>query len=359
MTKLIPAMAAGLMLTTALGGCAKQGASGSGASTANSSKPVCDRDCLIKVTDEYVAGLAKHSADGVPIEQNVAFVENLKPMKIGEGLWKDTTAGPTKFQIHVPDPVRETAGWMGMIQRDGKPTILAIRLKLDKDGKISQAEHLYAAVQGPSLKNLQTPRSGLVTDVPPADRKSEPELLKIGASYYDALDDNNGSLMPFAADCERHENGMITASGNPLPAGPGGSSAHPIAHDCKGQLDIGAMTYITKIGNRRVFAADPVTGLAMGLSQFHHPMNFPPYQVTALDGTKVTDSTTTGIFKGLKPFDLPAAHIFKIGADGKVHEIEAMGFLAPLDSPSGWEKEPAPANQNAPATPPHTDASKT
>jgi hypothetical protein len=34
---------------------------------------------------------------------------------------------------------------------------------------------------------------------------------------------------------------------------------------------------------------------------------------------------------------LPAAHIFKIGADGKVHEIEAMGFTAPLNSPTGWE----------------------
>jgi hypothetical protein len=34
---------------------------------------------------------------------------------------------------------------------------------------------------------------------------------------------------------------------------------------------------------------------------------------------------------------LPAAHIFKIGADGKVHEIEAVGFTAPLNSPTGWE----------------------
>ena len=38
------------------------------------------------------------------------------------------------------------------------------------------------------------------------------------------------------------------------------------------------------------------------------------------------------------PFDLPAAHIFKIGADGKVHEIEAVGFVAPPNSPTGWEK---------------------
>jgi hypothetical protein len=48
-------------------------------------------------------------------------------------------------------------------------------------------------------------------------------------------------------------------------------------------------------------------------------------------------SRDEGMFKGMDPFDLPAAHIFKVGADGKVHEIEAMGFRADLDSPSGWE----------------------
>ena len=345
---------AGVGLSFALAAC-NQAGSGSAAD-----KPVCDRDCLIKLTDSYVAGLAKHSADGIPMESTVAFVENAKPLKVGEGLWKDVTGPATKFQVHVPDPVRETAGWLGMMQVGGKPTMVAIRLKLDKDGKIAEAEHLWAEVKGPSLKNVDTLRPGLTSDVPEADRKSEADLIKIGASYYDALDDNDGSKMPFAADCERHENGMITAGPNagPPPGASGKPNPHPTAHDCKGQLDSKAMTYITAIGNRRVFAADPVTGLVMGLSQFHHPMNFPPYEVTAQDGTKSMSSPTTGFFKGLKPFDLPAAHVFKIGADGKVHQIEAMGFMAPLDSPSGWENEPAPANTNAPATPPHTDASK-
>lgn len=311
-------------------------------------KVVCDRACLIKLTDSYVAGLASHSTQGVPLSQHVAFVENAKPMNVGDGLWKDVQSGPTQFQVHVPDPVNETAGWLGMVQVGGKPTMVAIRLKLDKDGKIAEAEHLFAAVSGPSLKNVETLRSGLVTDVPPANRKSHDELIKIGASYYDALDDNDGSKMPFAADCERHENGMITAGPNAGP-GPNGPTPHPIAHDCKGQLDSKAMSYITSIGNRRVFAADPVTGLVMGLSHFHHPMDFKPYEVTALDGTKVMYSTDKQM--KFKPFDLPAAHVFKVGADGQVHEIEAMGFLAPLNAPSGWENEPAPANKNAPASP--------
>ena len=38
-----------------------------------------------------------------------------------------------------------------------------------------------------------------------------------------------------------------------------------------------------------------------------------------------------------KPFDLPAAHIFKVWG-GKIHEIEAMGFTMPYNSKTGWEK---------------------
>jgi hypothetical protein len=327
MTKWIPGVVAGLMLTSALGGCAQP--------AAEAEKPVCDRDCLLKLTDQYVASFAKHSTEGVPLSDEVRIVENIKPIKAGEGLWKDVTAGPTAFQVHVPDPVNETAGWLGMVERDGKPTMVAIRLKLDPKGSVVEAEHLYSVVNEPMLKNVQTIRTGLVTDVPEASRKSHDELIAIGKSYYDSLDDNDGTKMPFAADCERHENGMITAGPNAGP-GPNGPTPHPVAHDCAGQLSSGVFTYIDHIGNRRVFAADPQTGLVMGLSHFHHPMDFKSYPVKAEDGTTITYTRD----KQMKfdPFDLPAAHVFKIGADGKVHEIEAMGFLAPLNSPTGWEK---------------------
>jgi hypothetical protein len=323
---------AGIGLSLALAACNKGGD--------EAAKPVCDRDCLIKLTDSYVASFAKHSAEGVPLSDEIKIVENVKPIKAGEGLWKDVSSGPTQFQVHVPDPVKETAGWIGMVERGGRPTIVAIRLKLDPKGSIVEAEHLYSDIDTSSplgkaqLANLQAPRPGLLADVPEADRKSEEDLLKIGATYYDALDDNDGTKMPFAADCERHENGMVTAGPNAGP-GPNGPSPHPIAHDCAGQLNSKVMTYIAKIDDRRVFAADPVTGLVMGLSHFRHPMDFPPYEVTAEDGTKIMYSTDKQM--KFKPFDLPAAHIFKIGADGKVHEIEAMGFTAPLNSPTGRE----------------------
>jgi hypothetical protein len=323
---------AALLLTSALAACT--------AASDETAGPVCDRACLVELTGKYVAGLEGNSIAGVPFSDEARIVENLKPIKAGEGLWKDITGAGTGFSVIVPDEARETAGWIGMVERDGKPTVVAVRLKLDPRGSIVEAEHLYADVDAETplgksqLANLQTVRPGLLADVPEAGRKGEDELIRIGASYYDALDDNDGSKMAFAADCERHENGMVAAGGKPGPS-PLGPQPHPVARDCAGQLSSGVFQYIDTIGNRRVFAADPQTGLVMGLSHFHHPMDFPPYEVTAADGTKLSYDRDEEM--KFDPFDLPAAHIFKIGADGKVHEIEAMGFRAELNSPSGWE----------------------
>jgi hypothetical protein len=299
--------------------------------------PACDRACLLKLTDDYVAAIAKHDPKAVPFADNAKFVENVTKMKVGEGVWTTATGGATQFSVHVPDERNQTAGWIGMISNKGEPAMLAVRLKLE-DGKIVEAEHLVTPIRKEQMDKVQTPRPGLLADVPEAGRMGHDDLIKIGASYYDALDDNDGTKMPFAADCERHENGMITASSTDVGPGPNGAgkpNPHPTAHDCAGQLSSGVMAYITSIGNRRVFAADPVTGLVMGLSQFHHPMDFEPYPVKAIDGTVTMYDTKRMPFK---PFDLPAAHIFKIGADHKVHEIEAMGFMAPLNAPSGWDE---------------------
>lgn len=324
MTGSIPKALAGLMLTTALAACSVAEAG-----------PACDRACLVELTNKYVAGIEGNSVEGLPISDEVVIVENLKRIRPGEGLWKDATGKGTDFSVVVPDEANQTAGWLGMVERAGKPAVVAVRLKLDPKGSIVEAEHLYSEITNESqLAKLQTVRPGLLAEVPEANRLDRAKLVEIGDSYYDALDDNDGSLTPFAEDCERHENGMVTAGPGPR-VGPGpNNNTAPIARDCAGQLTSKVMSYITTIDNRRVFAADPVTGLVMGLSHFRHPMDFEPYEVTALDGSKIMYDKSRLPFE---PFDLPAAHIYKVGADGKMHEIEAMGFRAPLNSPTGWE----------------------
>jgi hypothetical protein len=341
----------------ALAACSKP------ADTATTAAPPaagCDRACLIAATDAYVAAMVAHDPARAPLADSLVFVENVTRMKPGEGLWKNIVKGPSTFAIHVPDVVNHTTGYLAMMTYMAappapqgaspeerakfaatatpteQPVIVALRLKFNDAGKVTEAEHLYSGIREAQMAQLQSPRPGIFTEIPAANRKSHDELVKIGLSYYDALDDNNGDLTPFAPDCERHENGMITASDKPsnAPAVPGTRAGKPVARTCREQLSTNTFQYIAKIDNRRVFAADPQTGLVMGLSHFRHPMDNLPYKVKALDGSFIERTKKDLNFA---PFDLPAAHIFKIGADGQMHEIEAMGFTTAYNSPTGWE----------------------
>jgi hypothetical protein len=297
----------------------------------------CDRDCLIDLTDAYLAALVAGDPAAVPLAADIAFVENVTRMQPGEGLWATAVSAPTDFAIYVPDIEQQQAGFMGVMERQGEngnePVLFAIRLKLE-DGKITEAEHLIAGVSADNMQRLQRPRAGLTSEVPVGSREDHDDLVKIGLSYYDALDENDGSLMPFADDCQRHENGMITAG----PEAGGGPNADPnrapVARLCGPQLDSQSFVYIDRIENRRLIAADPVTGLAMGFSHFRHPFDNLPYNVIHTDGS-ISERNAENM--PYSPFDMPAAHVFKIGADGLVHEIEAVGFTAPYNSPTGWE----------------------
>jgi hypothetical protein len=318
------------------------GADDAAAQGRRSGAAACDRDCLIQLMKSYLAAVVTHNTSAAPLATDIAFVENVTRMKPGEGLWATATSGPTTFAIYVPDVDLQQAGFMGVMERKGQngnePALVAVRLKLEA-GKITEAEHIVAGVMANNMARLQMPRPGLLAEVPAASRKSHRELEKIGLSYYDALDDNDGTLMPFADDCQRHENGMITAGPEAGPGPNADASRAPVARLCGPQLTSKTFTYIDRIENRRLIAADPVTGLSMGFSHFRHPMTNLPYQVTHTDGSTSERNRENFSFN---PFDMPAAHIFKIGADGKVHEIEAVGFVAPYDSPTGWENT-APA----------------
>jgi hypothetical protein len=101
------------------------------------------------------------------------------------------------------------------------------------------------------------------------------------------------------------------------------------AMGCHDQLNTGMFHYIKRIEPRRVVIADVETGLVFGLSQFRHPMEEKTLKIVRVPGVE-------SIPMNFNPFDLPAAHIFKIRG-GKIHEIEAMGFTMPYDSKTGWE----------------------
>lgn len=295
-----------------------------------------DRAALLKLADTYLAALVAHDPGKVPLASDVKIVENVTRIEPGEGLWKTATSAPTEFKIVAADPVLQEVGALVVMGNDGKASQVGIRLKL-MNRRIVEAEHLVVAMRDPNSPNLQKPRPAFPLEIPDEYADSHGRMIHMAKSYYDALDNNNGHLAPFAPDCERHENGFRTAPfGGPSLGGviPGGGAARPPGlmglQDCTSQMDSGAFQYITTIDDRRVEIADTVTGVAIGFSHFRHPMTQKKFRITGNPDRQEADMTNQ------RPFDMPAMHVFKIWG-GQIHEIEAIGISVPYNSPTGWE----------------------
>ena len=304
-----------------------------------SSPTACDRDCLVEIAEQYLDALASRDPEQAALSENIRFVENVTPMQPGEGLWASAAGAATGYRILVSDPVAQTIGFMTVIDHESEHGVVAAQLAarlLVRGREIVEAEHILADVSEEADRSrLVTPRPGLRTEVPLSARMSREAMSEIAASYYEALDRSDAALASFAPDCERLENGMITAgpglqpesfesvdvNGRPPPA---------VARDCAGQVNSRRFAYIDSIDNRRIFAVDPVSGLAMGFSHFRQSMKHGPHLMIAADGTE-------HLWDELRePYDLPAAHIFRI-SDNQIHEVEAIGIFVPYASPTGWE----------------------
>ena len=281
------------------------------------------RDCLKALVDDYLEALVAGEPERLPFARDAVFVENVTRKPIGSGLWETASALPGEFRIYVPDPVSRQVGFMGLMAAGDEPTLLGLRLQVSGDS-IIVAEHIVAPITADSaLGKLIRPRPGFHTELAVAAQRSRDELLSIGYAYYDALDENDGTLAPFADDCVRLENGRQTST-NPNSATVFGKMM------CGPQLSTNYFQYIDTINNRRVTVADPVTGLVMGLSHFRHSFadrETPIYNVEGIDSRDVSM---------FDPFDMPAMHIFKVGPEGQIHEIEAVGIIVPYLSATGW-----------------------
>ena len=289
----------------------------------------CNRKCLTDLMDNYLAALPKHDASAIPLASNVKIVENGEVTSTDKGLWQTATGGPTAFKIYTADPNRGEVGFLGVIEENNKPTIAAVRLKIADgrmDGKITEIDHLVVHGDQPLNANMSKPRPAFLERLPKLQRIHRDKMLEIANSYYESILKNDGNVAPFADDCQRRENGGITA-GNPSPD-PASDFAVFEKMKCGEQLSTNVMSYITDINDRRIFAVDEELGLVMAFSVFRHNGEPKVMQITGVPG--VTERKND-----YGPFDLPAAHVYKI-RDGKLHEIEALGYMNEAGYKTGW-----------------------
>jgi hypothetical protein len=292
----------------------------------------CDRKCLTSLMDQYLAALPKHDPSGIALAKDVKLVENTEKTPIGKGLWETATGGPSSFKIIVADPNKGEVAFMGVIEEKTKPTIAAIRLKV-VDHKITEIDHIVVHnTDGKALNaNMSKLRPAFLERLPKLERIPRDQMENIANSYYEAIVQDNGKVAPFADECQRRENGGISA--NDQTQTPAEAKKDDFSTfrkmKCGDQLSTGVMSYIADINNRRIFAVDEELGLVFAFSIFRHEGEPKVMKIIGVPG--VTERKND-----YGPFDLPAAHVFKI-RNGKIYEIEAIGYMAKHGIKNGWE----------------------
>jgi len=309
----------------------------------------CDRQCLVDLMKDYLAALVAHDPSAVPFDRYVKYTQNTAVIPVGYGLWETASGGPSEFQIYAADPVnQQVAALVMMKERNNEDILLGVRLALAR-GKISEVEHHVVKSNEINIQNLQKPRPGLVEDIAPEDKTPRDQMFDIGLSYYDALTGEDGTLAPFALECQRRENGGISVGGTkedfPEPKEAPRNFAPPetidpemmklakalsmVPNTCEGQITAGVWGYISEIRNRRLLVIDEQKGLAVGFSNLYHDSKLKTMKLYGIPGV---DSVPA--YQGT--FNMPAIHFFKI-KKGKIYDIEATGLVLPYGTKTGWE----------------------
>jgi hypothetical protein len=283
----------------------------------------CDRNCLIGITDAYLAAMVAHDPAKAPVAATARFTENTRVAKLGEGSAWTSATGVRAYKVYIADPVAGQVALYTVIDGKERPGILTLRMKV-QDKRIAEVESVYVGVGTTgmsSLDNLQAAAAVWSEVLPPGKRRSREEMIAITDRYFATLEDGHKNYIPFTDDCLRVENGVITA-GNPKGQGIG-------ALGCRENLNQPIWSYITHVQPRRYLAVDVEHGLVSGMFMFRH---------TGTEKTYVNDKGETVPFGEamLRKQAVVISELFKI-EDGRIRRIEAVmtGGLD-LEAASGW-----------------------
>ena len=278
-----------------------------GASAASS----CDRTCLRAAAQQYLAALIAHAPDKAGLAPKIRYTENAVEVKPGSGLWQSATALGKVIRIYV-DAEQSQAGVFGLIEEQGVPAIVSLRLKVS-GGSISEAEAIIGR-KGVSLYDPETLIAHAPADRPidAALRSTREQMIAAAASYFDGAQSQNPAIVLQRPGCDRYENGVKMT--NRAGTGAGGVTVNK---DCAGTLENAKQ--IAAVVNRRYPVVDEEAGVVMGTAVFNRP-----------PGAKRNDGT-------LWP-KLLLTEFFPVerGRFTSVHA--AMFYLPPEVVDSGWRE---------------------
>jgi hypothetical protein len=287
----------------------------------------CDRTCLENYLDRYLDAMMANDPSLDLFTRDCRFTENGVQLPLGgEGLWY-SMSGRGTYKFYVPDVETRQIAYIGTVKEGGRasratsakaapgakapePTLaaVAIRLKINDDGKISEAEQLVirpeTSLSGSGGNNNSRPSTAEAVEkmgapnpiftevIPENERMSRDELVKVGDYYFEGLQRNDAKgYYPFTDDCVRFENGIMSTN------------------QCKKQFSDGSLRgIVSRIRDRRFVAVDRERGIAFAFGFFDHVQINWTWQL---------------------------AELFKI-EKGNIRRIEAVFHRCPYGMNSGW-----------------------
>lgn len=291
----------------------------------------CNRACLEGYVERYLQAMSDGVVSDELFARTVRFTENGVEMPLGnEGLWA-TAVSPQGYRLIVPDvvtgqvaalvTVREQVGTSATgALRDPEPVGISLRLRIDREGRISEVEQIVARPDRPlggaaapasvfgntgeMVEAMGSPWPGYLEAVPQGRRHTRAELVEFANAYFEAVERNTGrDFYPFSDDCLRYENGIIVVG----PPGTVGMRGQQV-QGCRQQLETGLIGVVTSIRDRRVVAVDEERGVVFAFAFFdHRPINW-TWQL---------------------------GELFKVEG-GLIRRIEAIFIRGPYGMCSGW-----------------------
>jgi hypothetical protein len=160
--------------------------------------------------------------------------------------------------------------------------------------------------------------------LPPPQRRSREELIRIANTYWSGIENNDGSHPPlFADDCNRIENGAYTTN-RPVTPGKDPNGAN---YSCKEAFALGFYHDDTRLRDRRYMVVDRERGLVYAAVEFDHDATVRSYQLK--NGKTVTVGRTA-------PWTWMIHEIFQINTAGKISQVEAVLLGVPYGTRPGW-----------------------
>jgi hypothetical protein len=274
----------------------------------------CDRACLQRWVDNYLAAMRDQNKDPALFAPDVKFTENGVRLPFGkEGLWWGMS-GIGNYKFYVPDIETQQVAFLGTVRENGKTqtdgdlVAIALRLKI-RDQHITEIEQIVSRPSnvnssrgdfpptGQGVEAMGAPHPIFTTAIPEKERASRAELIETANYYFTGLQNNDGKgYYPFTDDCVRFENAVdVLARGGTRTT-------------CKKQFEEGLKGVVDRVRDRRFVAVDRERGIVFAFTFFDH------YRIN---------------------WTWQIAELFRI-EKGQIRRIEAIFHRAPFGMPSGW-----------------------